>query len=355
MKVYQDTLRRIIDEGSVSFNRRTDSRTFSLFDVDHIYDIGDKCPMPTTKQGYFKGATTELAWVLKGLTNTDYLHKHGVHFWDQWALKGGVVNSVEDIIYMYQRVHGKHTPELYEVIVEYRSSKGYHYLLDNLGMLDGPRVSAKYNDTAGTFYNAGDLGPVYGKMLREFPNPDGTTTDQLKTVVESLTNNPSSRRHLVSLWCPYYLPDESLSPQENVLNGKQALAPCHWAWTFKTEETPVGEIKEGKKPYKLNLHLIMRSNDYPVGNPVNIVFYYILLRLMAQTVNMEAGKLRFTSTDTHVYDNQLKGCETVLEREPMELPTLVLDPEATVFNFEPEMARLENYTCHPKVEFKVAT
>lgn len=351
MKIYQDTLKDIIENGNQMFNQRTGITCYNKFGVGIMYDTGDKSPMPTIKEGYFTGAKVELAWILKGLTNTDYLHQHNVHFWDKWRIVGNRPRSVDDVVYLYEHRHGKGSVAKRLGEVEHED---HRVLLDKLGMLDGPVLARFYDDRDHMIeeIQCGDVGPVYGKMLREFPNPDGTTTDQLRTLIDGLVNNPSSRRHVVSLWCPYYLPDESLSPQENVLRGKMALAPCHFLWTFHVEEIP--HSGEDTPRYKLNLHFNMRSNDYPVGNPVNIVFYDLLLTLVAQTVGMEKGVLWFTGTNVHVYSDQLLDAKVLLGREPLPLPTLMLSKEANVFNFEPHMATLVNYKHRGKVSFKVA-
>lgn len=351
MKIYQDTLTDIIENGNQMFNKRTGITCHSKFGVGIMYDTGDKSPMPTIKEGYFTGAKVELAWILKGLTNTDYLHEHKVYFWDKWRIVGNKPRSVDDVVYLYERRHGKNS-----VVKLLGNIDGMDFkvLVDKLGMLNGPVLSHYYDDRdyQDEEIEIGELGSVYGAMLRRFPNPDGTTTDQLQTLIDGLRTNPSSRRHVVSLWCPFYLPDESISPQENVLRGKMALAPCHFMWTFHVEENhnPV----PGTPQYKLNLHFNMRSNDYPAGNPVNVVFYDLLLALVAQTVGMEKGKLWFTGTNVHVYSDQLLDAKVLLNREPLPLPTLVLDKNATVFNFEPHMAVIKNYKHRGKVSFKVA-
>lgn len=351
MKIYQDTLEDIIENGNQMFNQRTGITCYNKFGVGIMYDTGDKSPMPTIKEGYFTGAKVELAWILKGLTNTDYLHEHKVHFWDKWRIVGDKPRSVDDVVYLYERRHGKSSvAKLLGNIDE----MDFKVLADKLGMLNGSLRSHYYDDRDEMVddIQSGELGPVYGAMLRRFPNPDGTTTDQLQTLIDGLINNPSSRRHVVSLWCPFYLPDEKFSPQENVLKGKMALAPCHFMWTFHVEQTPHQDGHETQ--YRLNLHFNMRSNDYPAGNPVNIVFYDLLLALVAQTVGMEKGKLWFTGTNVHVYSDQLLDAKVLLTREPLPLPTLVLDKTATVFNFEPNMATLVNYKNRGKVSFKVA-
>lgn len=344
MKVCQDAMKQILTDGNRMLNKRTGHVCSNLFGLSTMFDTGEQSPMPTIKEGYFTGAKVELAWILKGLTNTDYLNKHGVKFWNQWRLVGKEPLSVEDVVYMYDRVHGSGAAASKVGDV---SVYEHHALLNELEMMAGTVVSDTYDDTHGhDDVVAGDLGPVYGAMLRAFPNPDGTTTDQLETLIHGLLANQSSRRHVVSLWCPFYLPDERHSPQRNVLMGKQALAPCHFVWTFHVEEID--------NEYVLNLHFNMRSNDYAVGFPVNLVFYDLLLRLVAQTVGMAKGRLWYTGTNAHIYDDQELDCKILLDREPMTLPTLVLDPMATVFNFEPEMAVLVDYKNRGKVSFKVA-
>lgn len=351
MEIYKETLREIIKNGNQMHNKRTGITCYNAFGVGIMYDTGDKSPMPTIKEGYFTGAKVELAWILKGLTNTDYLHQHKVHFWDKWRIVGNKPRSVEDVVYLYERRHGKGS-----VAKKLGDIEGIDFkeLLVLLGMLNGPVLSHYYDDRDQMVdeIQCGDLGPVYGKMLREFPNPDGTTTDQLKLLIDGLISNPSSRRHVVSLWCPFYLPDESISPQENVLRGKMALAPCHFMWTFHVEDNHPKDLMEER--YTLNLHFNMRSNDYAVGNPVNVVFYDLLLALVAQTVGMKKGKMWFTGTNVHVYSDQFLEAKVLLGRDPLPLPTLVLDKKATVFNFEPHMATLVNYKHRGRVSIKVA-
>ena len=46
----------------------------------------------------------------------------------------------------------------------------------------------------------GDLGPVYGHQWRSWPTPDGGSIDQIAKVIDSIKNNPDSRRHIVSAW-----------------------------------------------------------------------------------------------------------------------------------------------------------
>ncbi len=290
MKQYLDVAQEVIDDG-IQQNNRTGVDTLSVFGRGVRYDLQDGFPIPTTKKGFFKGAKVELAWMLRGLTNVQYLNDNGVKFWDQWAIKGphkvlkplaeikskALLSPVEvdiDMLYMQGDIEGLESAFDFPVVDDVDDRYAmlpptYEYVLQAvvethmLTRRDAEKAMFEVacrlnpemrpvdiNEEIIAKANAeemklpeivrqktceiGDLGPVYGQMIREFPNPDGTTTDQLAVVVEQIKNNPTSRRHLVDLWCPYYLPDEAYSPQENVARGKQALAPCHMLWTFKT-------------------------------------------------------------------------------------------------------------------------
>lgn len=101
---------------------------------------------------------------------------------------------------------------------------------------------------------AGDLGPVYGKQWRDWVGKNGVHYDQLKSVIQEIKTNPFSRRLLVSAWNVDDLPDASISPQENVLNGKQALPPCHTLFQFYVSEMKTSDY------YSYLLYLLDNPN-----------------------------------------------------------------------------------------------
>lgn len=78
----------------------------------------------------------------------------------------------------------------------------------------------------------GNLGPVYGGQWRNWKGADGKVHDQISNVMHSLRHNPNSRRHIFTGWNVADLPDESISPRENVAIGKMALPPCHMTYQF---------------------------------------------------------------------------------------------------------------------------
>ena len=185
-----------------------------------------------------------------------------------------------------------------------------------------------------------DLGNIYGFNYRhfgaEYINYDsdysGKGFDQLVQVVETLKNNPYDRRMIISAWDPVHL-------------DTMALPPCLWAFTF----TYAGN--------RLHLTAEMRSADVCLGVPTDMCYCALFLSLIAKTVNMEPGLVTIHMVNCHIYDNHIDIIKKNIDnwqKEQYDLPKLILDPEATVFNFKPHMASLENYEHGPKVSFPIA-
>ena len=161
----------------------------------------------------------------------------------------------------------------------------------------------------------GNLGPVYGAQWRDFNG-----VDQLEVLVRGMRNNPRSRRHIVSGWNPEFLPDESMSPQENVADGKMALAPCHLLLqTYITTDRADERF--------LHMQVYQRSCDAVLGAPFNIASYAALAHILAHVVGVEPGVLVMVFGDTHIYENHLDGIKEQLTHEPRPLPTLRFEPK----------------------------
>lgn len=206
----------------------------------------------------------------------------------------------------------------------------------NVGYLkeNGVRIWNEWAD------DNGDLGPVYGYQWR---NWNGDEIDQIQQVVQSLKNNPNSRRMLVSAWNPSVLPDTSKSFAENVANGKAALPPCHAFFQFY--------VADGK----LSCQLYQRSADIFLGVPFNIASYALFTMMMAQVCGYEAGEFIHTFGDAHIYNNHMDQVELQLSREPRALPKMVINPEVTdIFDFTFDDFTLTDYTPHPHIKGVVA-
>jgi len=189
----------------------------------------------------------------------------------------------------------------------------------------------------------GELGPLYGKQWTAWESPNGDTINQISEVIETLKNNPNSRRMIVSAWNPADLPDESVSPQENVKQGRMALATCHAFFQFY--------VANGK----LSCQLYQRSADTFLGVPFNIASYALLVHMMAQQTDLEVGEFIWTGGDVHLYNNTLEQAKLQLTREPYPLPKLVIKrkPES-IFDYQFEDFEIEGYQSHPHIKAQVS-
>jgi thymidylate synthase len=189
----------------------------------------------------------------------------------------------------------------------------------------------------------GNLGPVYGAQWRAWPAPDGRHIDQVSQVIDQIRANPNSRRHIVSAWNPAVLPDERLTPQQNVRAGRAALASCHALFQFY--------VAEGR----LSCQLYQRSTDCPLGQVFNIAQYSVLTHLVAQQCDLLPGEFVWTGGDCHIYLNQVEGVQTQLHREPRPLPKLVVKRRpASIFEYRFEDFELLDYNPHPPIKFSVS-
>ena len=176
----------------------------------------------------------------------------------------------------------------------------------------------------------GELGPVYGKQWRAWKSPEGHHIDQIAQVVESIKNNPTSRRHIVQAW--------------NVAEiDKMALPPCHMFFQFYVANNT------------LSCSLYVRSNDLFLGAPFNIGQYALLTHMIAQQCDLEPGDLIYTIGDAHIYMNHLDQVEEQLTREPFPGPQLrILRKPASLFEYTFEDFELINYQFHPPIKAPIA-
>lgn len=190
---------------------------------------------------------------------------------------------------------------------------------------------------------SGDLGPVYGRQWRAWPNGDQAAIDQIAELVEQLKSNPNSRRHIVCAWNPAELPDESKSPQENAAEGRMALAPCHCLFQFY--------VSNGK----LSCQLYQRSTDVFLGLPFNIASYSLLNCMLAQQVGLEPGDFVWTGGDTHLYANHFDQAREQLQRTPLALPKLNIKRKpASIFDYQYEDFEIENYQSHAHIKAPIS-
>lgn len=176
----------------------------------------------------------------------------------------------------------------------------------------------------------GELGPVYGHQWRSWPSCDGRTVDQLKEVINSIKNNPDSRRLIVNSWNVGEIP-------------KMALPPCHCFFQFYVAEN------------RLSCMLYQRSADVFLGVPFNIASYALLTMMVAQACSLEPGEFIHTLGDAHIYINHLEQVNLQLTRETKQLPVMQINKEInSIFDFKYEDFQLNNYDAHPHIKGVVA-
>ena len=243
MQQYKDLIRDVLENGTDSGDR-TGTGTKSVFGRQVRFDLQKGFPLVTTKKTFWKGVVVELLWLMRGETNIKFLTDRGVHIWDEWADENG------------------------------------------------------------------DLGPVYGEQWRDWGfgakmtmkiDDESIQTppklDQLKNAIDTVKNNPNSRRIIVSAW------------NAGEVN-KMKLPPCHTLFQFY--------VRDGK----LSCQLFQRSADLFLGVPFNIASYACMVHLIANDAGLKVGEFVHTFGDLHLYNNHLDQCEELLKREPLELPKL---------------------------------
>mmetsp|Transcript_9083 Transcript_9083/g.27863 ORF Transcript_9083/g.27863 Transcript_9083/m.27863 type:complete len:253 (-) Transcript_9083:220-978(-) len=245
---------------------------------------GGAFPLLTTKRVFFRGVAEELLWFIKGSTDATELSKKNVTIWD---------------------------------------GNGSREFLDKRGLAHRA---------------VGDLGPVYGFQWRHFgaayvdkdASYAGQGVDQLAACIETIKNDPTSRRIVLTAWNPADL-------------DKMALPPCHVFCQFY--------VANGE----LSLHMYQRSADLGLGVPFNVASYALLLRLVAQVTSLDPGDFVHTLGDAHVYLNHVDALQEQLKRTPKPFPTLHLNPAIRDIDaFSYDDFSLHGYHPHGKIAMKMA-
>lgn len=208
---------------------------------------------------------------------------------------------------------------IYELLWFLNGDTNVKYLQDN-----GVKIWNEWAD------EQGDLGHIYGYQWRSWPDYNGGHIDQITQAINTIKNNPDSRRIIVSAWNVADIPNMN-------------LPPCHAFFQFY--------VADGR----LSLQLYQRSADIFLGVPFNIASYALLLQMMAQVTGLKAGDFVHTLGDAHIYTNHMEQVKLQLTREPRQLPTMLINPNVTdLFSFQYTDFELINYDPHPHIKGIVA-
>lgn len=175
----------------------------------------------------------------------------------------------------------------------------------------------------------GELGPIYGVQWRSWPTPDGRHIDQIDHALQTLQDNPDSRRNLVSAW--------------NVAElDKMALMPCHLLFQLY--------VADGR----LSMQVYQRSADMFLGVPFNIASYSLLTHMFAQQAGLGVGELIWTGGDCHIYNDHVEQVKEQLSRDARPYPQLVLRQAPSIFDYTFDDISVTGYDPHPAITAQVS-
>lgn len=348
MKQYLELLKKIQTQGTVKADR-TGTGTTSIFGHQMRFDLNEGFPLVTTKTCHLRSIIHELLWFLNGETNIRYLNDNGVRIWDEWADENGDLGPV----------YGKQWRDWTQVEFggdrEQRLADGW--IEKGVMAADDPICVWKKSEST-----------VWYK-----------TIDQISVLMDTLENDPDSRRMIVNSWNVGEL-------------GSMALTPCHALFQLYTtpmslqerEEwmrinDPENEVKyrtgrgvpEGMvgdngnhlwidkntntPRRRLSCQLYQRSCDVFLGLPFNIASYALLTHMLAQQLNFAVGEFVWTGGDTHIYKNHHQQVAKQLLRTPRALPKLnILRKPGSIFDYKFEDFEVVGYDPHPAIRGKVS-
>lgn len=275
--------------------------TIKQFGVVNRYDLRKEFPAITFRKTGIKSAMDEILWIFQRKSND--IHDLKPHIWDEWADENGLIGKA----YGYQI--------------------GEKYIHHSFTLHDFPDI-----DTYET-YSA--------QMKREYPSYEEVWTegnekvqvklDQIDAVIYDLKHTPFSRRIMTSIWNFQELHEMNLQP-------------CCWNCTFSVTD-------EGGDKLVLNMTLNQRSNDVLAANNWNVVQYSLLLMMIAQVCNMEAGVLLHVINDAHIYDRHVDIIKELIKRESYPAPIVKLNPEIhNFYEFTTNDLTIENYVAGEQIK-----
>lgn len=286
---YLNALKKILTEGDERPDR-TGVGTIGIFGLQMRFDLSEGFPAVTTKKLAWKSVVSELLWFIEGSG-------------DEYRLR--------------EILHGE----------RYTDKKTIW--TDN--------AQADYWVNKRLQRHPGDLGRVYGVQWRRWRKPLIRVNkvvlqnhDQLIELINSIKEDPYSRRHIITAWNPGEL-------------DIMALPPCHMMAQFY--------VNNGR----LSCQMYQRSADMFLGVPFNIASYALFTHMIAQVCNLEVGDLIITIGDAHIYQNHIEQVKEQLKRKPLPLAKLQLNEDINVItDFSMEDIQLLDYESHEAIKAPMA-
>jgi len=307
-KLFKTMCQDIIDNGTDTRGQEvrpiwpdTNEKAYTIkkFGVVNRYDLREEFPALTLRKTGIKSAMDEILWIFQRKSNN--INDLKPNIWDEWADKNGSIGKA----YGYQI--GK---------------KYMHHTIKTQNY-----TMSEYNDIItelNSEYPSVDIRTVSGEITEVW-------MDQIDAVIYDLRHSPFSRRIMTSIWNFDELKD-------------MHLQPCCWSCTFNVTD-------EGKDKLVLNMVLNQRSNDVLAANNWNVVQYSLLLMMIAQVCNMEAGVLLHCIADAHIYDRHVDFIKELISREEYDAPKVILNPEIKDFyKFTTDDITIENYQAGEQIK-----
>ena len=291
---YIKLCKTILNEGKEVENR-TGTNTIKIPSYHLHFDLQEEFPCLTTKQLYFRQAILEMLWIYQAQSNdVRWLQERNVHIWDEWEInEDGNWIATQNV-------------------------------LENNKLVKKEVKKDFGKDMAHT------IGTAYGYIVKKFGFTD--------KIINTIKNNPTDRRLVISLWQDDYL-DTAVLPS------------CVWSTEW--------DVTDGK----INMWVHQRSCDVPLGLPFNVTQYAVLLSLIAQVCGLKPGTIDYSIKDAHIYVNQKDGIKEQIARfdsaGDLPAPTLWINPEIDDFykfdnSKELKDIKIKNYQHMGPIKFPIS-
>ena len=288
----------------------------SLYGETLKFDLRDgKIPLLTTKNTYWQGAFKEMLWFIEATGDVAKLHQQKVPFWTPWAYKYHKQRFPETKV-SYSEFQAQYLSSDASYVIPIPYTDSYRW--------DGEYYVSKDKDNRAVF----------------------SVLDQSRWVIDEMQKKPDRKSYKVSAWNParLYSMANVLSESESVV-----IAACHDNYQLLSNLNPETGERE------LTMVLSIRSQDLPIGSPINIAQYGLLTHLYAQCMGMSPKELIIHLGDVHIYSNEWEGVEKQLEQVPQRPPTLEIKNRGQKYlqDFRYSDFKVNNYNPQDTIPFQL--